>query len=72
MGNYIRGSNRPIRDDIEDKSPHGTLDMERGIVVSCNAYFAQLGTYNVGAQPLFDTASLLGISMAAPDYRRSS
>ena len=31
------------------RSPHGTLDLERGLVVSCNAYFAQLGTYDVGA-----------------------
>jgi cell division protein FtsI/penicillin-binding protein 2/cell division protein FtsW (lipid II flippase) len=66
VGNYLRGSNRPIRDDIEDTSPHGTIDMERAVIVSCNAYFAQLGTYNVGAQQLFDTGSLLGISMAAP------
>ena len=66
VGNYMRGSTRPIRDDIEDKSPHGTIDMERAVIVSCNAYFAQLGTYNVGAQQLFDTGSLLGISMAAP------
>ena len=66
VGNYLHGSTRPIRDDIEDKSPHGTIDMERAVVVSCNAYFAQLGTYNVGAQQLFDTGSLLGISMAAP------
>ena len=67
VGNYLRGSNRPIRDDILDTVPHGTIDMERGLVVSCNAYFAQLGTYDVGAQPLFDTASLLGIAVAAPN-----
>jgi len=66
VGNYVRGFNRPIRDDIEDKSPHGTIDMERAVIVSCNAYFAQLGTYNVGAQQLFDTGSLLGISIASP------
>jgi cell division protein FtsW (lipid II flippase) len=66
-GNYIKGWNRPIRDDVEDKSPHGTVDMERGIVVSCNAYFAQLGTYDVGAQPLLDTATLLGIAAASPN-----
>ncbi len=66
VGNYLHGSSRPIRDDVEDKSPHGTIDMERAVIVSCNAYFAQLGTYNVGAQHLFDTGSLLGISMAAP------
>ncbi len=67
VGNYIRGSSRPIRDDIRDETPHGTVDMARGITVSCNAYFAQLGTYDVGAQALFDTAKLLGIAVAAPD-----
>ena len=67
VGNYIKGSTRPIRDDVEDKSPHGTVDMERGIIVSCNAYFAQLGTYDVGAQPLLDTANLLGIAAASPN-----
>ncbi len=67
VGNYIKGSNRPIRDDVQDSTPHGTVNMERGIVVSCNAYFAQLGTYEVGAQPLFDTAGLLGILTAAPN-----
>jgi peptidoglycan glycosyltransferase len=40
--------------------------MERAVIVSCNAYFAQLGAYNVGAQRLFDAGSLLGISMASP------
>ena len=67
VGNYIKGSNRPIRDDVQDSAPHGTLDMERGIIVSCNAYFAQLGTYDVGAEPLLDTANLLGIAAAAPN-----
>jgi cell division protein FtsW (lipid II flippase) len=66
-GNFIRGSSRPIRDDVLDKTPHGTLDLERATIVSCNAYFAQLGTYDVGAKPLFDTASLLGIAVAAPN-----
>jgi cell division protein FtsI/penicillin-binding protein 2 len=67
VGNYIKGSNRPIRDDIQDAAPHGTVDMEHGIVVSCNAYFAQLGTYNVGAEPLWNTANLLGILAASPN-----
>jgi len=67
VGNYMRGSNRPIRDDVEDKTPHGTIDMERAVIVSCNAYFAQLGAYNVGAKALFDTGTLLGVSMAAPN-----
>jgi cell division protein FtsW (lipid II flippase) len=67
VGNFIKGSKRPIRDDMQDREPHGTLDMERGIVVSCNAYFAQLGTYDVGAAALFDTATLLGIATASPN-----
>ena len=66
VGNFIKGQRRPIRDDIRDTSPHGTLDMERGIIVSCNAYFAQLGTYDVGPEPLLATANLLGISVASP------
>ena len=39
----------------------------RASSVSCNAYFAQLGTYDVGAEPLFETANLLGIATAAPN-----
>lgn len=63
----MRGSNRPIRDDVLDATPHGSLDMERATVVSCNAYYAQLGAYDVGPKPLFETAALLGIAMAAPN-----
>jgi len=67
VGAYIKGYNRPVRDDIQDSAPHGTVDMEHGIVVSCNAYFAQLGTYNLGAEPLWNTANLLGILTASPN-----
>ena len=67
VGNFMKGSKRPIRDDVQDQSPHGTLNMERGLVVSCNAYFAQLGTYDVGAQALLDTANLLGIAASSPN-----
>ena len=42
VGARINGYARPIRDDIKDKTPHGPTDMHRGLVVSCNAYFAQL------------------------------
>src|SRR5581483_5500376 len=42
-------------------------DLEHGLIVSCNAFFAQLGTYDVGANSLFDTANLLGISTASPN-----
>ncbi len=60
VGTIIPGWRRPIRDDIGDHA-HGTLNMANAITVSCNAYFAQLGVYNVGAQALHDTAELLGI-----------
>jgi hypothetical protein len=62
VGNFVKGWGRPIRDDIADRSPHGRVDLRKGVVVSCNAYFAQLGTYNVGAAALKQTADLLGIS----------
>jgi cell division protein FtsW (lipid II flippase) len=67
VGNFIKGSSRPIRDDVQDAAPHGSVDMEHGIVVSCNAYFAQLGAYEVGAEPLWNTANLLGILAASPN-----
>ena len=59
-GNVVTGWNKPIRDDVGDHA-HGTLDMERALTVSCNAYFAQLGTYDVGAKALHETADLLEI-----------
>jgi peptidoglycan glycosyltransferase len=65
-GNFIRGWKHPIQDDVEDKVPHGNISMHAGIVVSCNAYFAQLGTYAVGADALLDTANRMGISVSNP------
>jgi hypothetical protein len=70
VGNFIKGSSRPIRDDVQDSSPHGSVNMERGVVASCNAYFAQLGTYDVGSQGLWETANLLGIATGSPDTAR--
>jgi cell division protein FtsW (lipid II flippase) len=65
-GAYVGNSKRPIRDDVEDRNPHGSLDMNRAIIVSCNAYFAQLGTYKVGPEQMLDTAKVIGISVANP------
>lgn len=62
VGNFVKGWGRPIRDDVADRSPHGTVTMQKGVTVSCNAYFAQLATYKVGADELKRTADLLGIS----------
>ena len=64
-GNTIPGWNRAIKDDIGDVA-HGTLDMERAITVSCNAYFAQLGVHDVGTQALTETAAQFGISTGDP------
>lgn len=60
VGTIIPGWRRPIRDDVGDHA-HGALNMANAITVSCNAYFAQLGVFAVGAQALSDTAGLLGI-----------
>jgi cell division protein FtsW (lipid II flippase) len=67
VGQFLKGSKRPIRDDIQDTDPHGAVDLEKGIVVSCNAFFAQLGSYDLGAEPLWTTANLLGIQSATPN-----
>jgi len=67
VGNWVKGWQRPVRDDVQDKSPHGDVDLRRGLVVSCNAYFAQLGTYVVGAQALRRTAEQFGIRTASPN-----
>ena len=67
VGNVVKGWGRPIRDDPTDKAPHGDVNLEKGIVVSCNAYFAQLGTYAVGPEALLATAKALGITVARPN-----
>ncbi len=59
-GARIPGVHKPIRDDVGD-SAHGSLAMERAIIVSCNAYFAQLGVFSVGPKALSETAALLEI-----------
>jgi cell division protein FtsI/penicillin-binding protein 2 len=63
IGNYVRGASRPVRDDPMDTQPHGDVDLERGLIVSCNAYFAQLALA-VGPQAVLDAASLFQISVA--------
>jgi cell division protein FtsW (lipid II flippase) len=62
VGAKISGWNRPVRDDVMDAHPHGTIDVHGGFVHSCNAYFAQLAV-RLGSRPLIDTANRLGISL---------
>jgi len=69
VGAIIPGWRKPIRDDVGD-SAHGTLTMHRAIAVSCNAYFAQLGVFSVGAKQLSDTAKMLDIPAGSiPDIQ---
>jgi cell division protein FtsW (lipid II flippase) len=63
VGVRIQGG-RPVRDDVLDKHPHGTIDLREGLVHSCNAYFAQLALA-VGPEALLDTAARLGVSVAS-------
>ncbi len=65
VGSTVRG--RLIRDDIQDKFPHGTLDMRRALIHSCNAYFANLGTHDVGAEALQSAALLFNIETSRPN-----
>jgi cell division protein FtsI/penicillin-binding protein 2 len=52
---------------VLDKEPHGSVDLAKGLIASCNAYFAQLGTYLVGAEPLLRAADFFGIHVASPN-----
>jgi cell division protein FtsI/penicillin-binding protein 2/cell division protein FtsW (lipid II flippase) len=67
VGNQVRGWGKPIRDDVMDKEPHGKVDLARGLIHSCNAFFAQLGAYVVGPERLLHTADLFGIPVASPN-----
>ncbi|HEX7485921.1 MAG TPA: FtsW/RodA/SpoVE family cell cycle protein [Vicinamibacterales bacterium] len=69
VGKQLPGWARPVRDDAADRSPHGRLDMERGLIVSCNAYFAQLGL-RLGAPALQEAAALFEISLGQPESAR--
>jgi len=64
-GTVIPGWRREIKDDVGDHA-HGSIEMERAIAVSCNAYFAQLGVHDVGSKALAETAALMGISTGDP------
>jgi cell division protein FtsI/penicillin-binding protein 2 len=64
-GAKLSGWQRPIRDDVLDVHPHGTINMHDGMVHSCNAYFGQLAAM-LGAKPLVETAGRLGIALTPP------
>ena len=66
VGARVPGYTRPIRDDVKDREPHGTISMHRAVVVSCNAYFAQLAA-RLGSRSLLDAATAADISLARND-----
>jgi len=49
--------------DFPGDPPHGDIAMHEAIVVSCNAYFAQLAVQEAGAPVLRETAAIFGISL---------
>ena len=62
VGARLSGWSRPVRDDVLDANPHGTIDMHGALVHSCNAYFAQLAV-KLGPQALIDCAARAGIAL---------
>jgi cell division protein FtsW (lipid II flippase) len=68
VGANVRGVGRPIRDDVLDRVPHGRVTLRDGLVVSCNAYFAQLALH-VGADALIETAGMTGMQLASSPVR---
>ena len=64
IGAKVNGWARPVRDDVLDTRPHGTIDMHDGLVHSCNAYFAQLAA-SLGPEPLIAVADRLKISLSS-------
>jgi cell division protein FtsW (lipid II flippase) len=65
VGAHIDGWARPVRDDVLDTVPHGAVDLHRGLVVSCNAYFAQLAMA-LGPRPVIEAVSPFQIEVARP------
>jgi hypothetical protein len=63
VGAKIAGWGRPVRDDVLDRRPHGTIDMHHAFVASCNAYFAQLAV-RLGPRALLDAALRVDVPLA--------
>lgn len=63
VGARVPGFARPIRDDEMDREPHGPTDLRRALVVSCNAYFAQLAV-RLGQKTLLQTAEGADVLLA--------
>ena len=67
-----RGWSRPVRDDVLDTHPHGTIGMHDGLVHSCNAYFAQLAVSARARSRCSTLADRLRIPLAPRRQRRAA
>jgi len=63
IGATVPGWARPVRDDVLDRQPHGAIDMQRALVTSCNAYFAQLAA-RLGPGALLEAAARADVALA--------
>ncbi len=70
VGGHVHGVSGAIRDDSLDRVPHGTIDLRSALVVSCNAYFANLAQ-RVGPISLAETASAAQIAAARQPVERN-
>jgi peptidoglycan glycosyltransferase len=68
VGARIPGVSRPVRDDVLDRSAHGRVDLRKGLVLSCNAYFAQLALY-LGPDALAGAAAPAQIQVSSSRAR---
>lgn len=68
VGARLPGVSRPVRDDVLDHSAHGRVDLRKGLIVSCNAYFAQLAVY-LGADALAGAAAPAQIQVSSSRAR---
>ena len=68
VGAGLPGVSRPVRDDVLDHSPHGRVDLRKGLVLSCNAYFAQLALF-LGPDALAGAAAPAQIQVASSRAR---
>jgi cell division protein FtsW (lipid II flippase) len=64
VGRQVQGWRIPVHDDRSVSAAHGALTLADALVVSCNAYFAQLAV-RVGVEAMRGTAADFDISTAS-------
>src|SRR5690606_35115603 len=70
VGGHVHGAGGTVRDDPLVRTPHGRLDLRGALVVSCNAYFAQLAQ-RVGWKAIAETAAAAHVAAASPPLDRN-